>query len=148
MNYLDRALGFDRSTTCVLAMLRTRRMVCFNDGGKDQSPAVQVVWFGRLNVEIETQVTRVEPNPAKPSFQLYAVRKWNALHATDIGHQNVFARALENNNGKPVWKADASPDQQLLPLLNRYCFRCHSSLKYSVFDRDAVVSKKNRASSS
>src|ERR1051325_7837392 len=26
--------------------------------------------------------------------------------------------------------------------MNRYCFRCHSSLRYSIFDRPAVVGEK------
>ena len=32
----------------------------------------------------------------------------------------------------------AAPDRELFPLLNRYCFRCHSSFAYHVFDRQAV----------
>ncbi len=42
-----------------------------------------------------------------------------------------------------MWKADASPDKDLLPLLNQYCFRCHSSVNYHVFDRKAVVGRKS-----
>jgi len=45
--------------------------------------------------------------------------------------------------GTRVQWTKANPiDAQVLPLLNRYCFRCHSSLRYDVFDKDAVISKK------
>lgn len=42
----------------------------------------------------------------------------------------------------PVWKAGVAPYQELLPVLNQYCFRCHSSIAYHVFDRKAVVTRK------
>lgn len=32
---------------------------------------------------------------------------------------------------------------RLLRLLNNHCFRCHSSLRYNVFDRQAVRDKKD-----
>ncbi len=70
-----------------------------------------------------------------------AVRKWIDLHKTDNSHQNYFARALPSSKG-PLWTAGATPDKDLLPQLNRYCYRCHSSLRYNVFDRPAVVARK------
>ncbi len=42
----------------------------------------------------------------------------------------------------PVWAAGASPDKDLLPMLNRYCYRCHSSVAYHVFDRAAVKARQ------
>jgi hypothetical protein len=70
---------------------------------------------------------------------LKAVTKWLELHETDSRHKDVFARALPS--GDP-WRADRSPDKDLLPLMNRYCFRCHSSLRFSIFDRPAVARRK------
>ena len=65
------------------------------------------------------------------------------LHATDLGHQNFFVRALPPD-GDSQWCANRDPEGELLPLLNQYCFRCHSSLRFNVFDRPAVVQRKNR----
>jgi hypothetical protein len=96
--------------------------------------------FRKLNSEIQEQNSKVEP---ADSFQLRAVTKWIDLHKADSSHKDVFARALSPTvaGGEP-WKADVSPDKDLLPLMNRYCFRCHSSLRYSIFDRPAVVGEK------
>jgi hypothetical protein len=77
------------------------------------------------------------------SFQLRAVNKWLELHETDLRHKDVFARALTplKPEDEP-WKADNSTDKELLPLMNQYCYRCHSSLRFNIFDRPAVVSRK------
>ena len=40
-----------------------------------------------------------------------------------------------------VWKDTDPIDKELLPLLNRYCYRCHSSLRFNVFDTEALVQK-------
>lgn len=42
-------------------------------------------------------------------------------------------------DGAKTWKMENENDKQLLPLLNRYCFRCHSAVKYNVFDKTAVL---------
>jgi hypothetical protein len=110
------------------------------DGRKDESDFEQAFNVLReLNREIEAQNKSVPP---AQSFQLRAVTKWLELHEKDSGHKDVFARALRPASSGDPWKADNPTDKELLPLLNRYCFRCHSSLKFNVFDRPAVVRRK------
>ena len=41
-----------------------------------------------------------------------------------------------------MWNANASPDKELLPLLNQYCFRCHSSVDYHVSQKKAVIQQQ------
>jgi len=90
-----------------------------------------------LNREIQDQNKSVLPTQ---SFQLRAVSKWLELHDTDSKHQAVFARALPPLvSGDDIWKESNQTDKTLLPLLNRYCYRCHSSLKFNIFDKPAVV---------
>jgi len=96
----------------------------------------------QINEKIKEQNEKVDASAA-PSFQLRAARKWWDLHVklgqTDFAHKDVFQRALD---GGVMWSASASPDKELLPLMNQYCYRCHSSVRFSIFDRPAVVSKK------
>lgn len=110
------------------------------NGGSEFEQAFDVV--RQLNREIEAQ-NKIVPPPLPQSFQLRAVMKWRELHETDSGHKDVFARALPPANSADPWKADNPIDKELLPLLNRYCYRCHSSLKYSIFDRPAVVRRRD-----
>ena len=46
-----------------------------------------------------------------------------------------------------MWTEGAAPDQELLPLLNQYSFRCHSSVRYHVFQKQAVVDRKGSITS-
>jgi hypothetical protein len=142
VNYLDTDHWFDRLDDDFAALKGAPFGVLY-DGGKDETKPQFAGAFNvlrRLNAEIKEQNEKVEPTPDNPSFQLRAVRKWVELHKTDTGHKDVFARALPTT-GDP-WKAGRAPDQELLPLMNRYCYRCHSSLRFSVFDRPAVKSRK------
>lgn len=145
VNYLDTDHWFDRlGKGDDFEVLANAPFGILYDGGKDPAaPQFQAAFdiLRRLNEEIQKQNESVEPNPDQPSFQLRAVRKWNELHQSSTSHQNPFARTLPSTAGEP-WKADQMPDKELLPLLNRYCFRCHSSLRFNVFDRPEVGSRK------
>jgi hypothetical protein len=144
LNYLDTDHWFDRLDDD-FAVVKGMPFPVLFDGDKDEASPKFAAAFDvirQLNTEIRAQNAKVEPpSTAVPSFQLRAVDKWLQLHATSSSHQNVFARALPNPTGTP-WSATATPDKDLLPLLNQYCFRCHSSLIYSVFDRPAVAGRR------
>lgn len=96
----------------------------------------------RINEKIKEQNEKVDAGAAA-SYQLRSSRKWWDLHAataqTDYARKGLFRRSLD---GGPAWSESASPDKELLPLMNQYCYRCHSSVRFSVFDRTAVVAKK------
>lgn len=148
LNYLDTDHWFDRLSD-EFAFLNNYKFGVLYDGGKDESTAQFAAAFEvlrQLNREIKTQNERVEPSPAPtpedPSFQLRAVTKWLQLHVTDSRHKDVLSRALPSSAGAP-W-ADQSPDRELLPLMNQYCFRCHSSLRFNIFDRPEVVKRKSK----
>ena len=47
----------------------------------------------------------------------------------------------ERGFGAQPWKPDNDNHRILLYYLNRYCYRCHSSIKYNVFELSAVQSE-------
>ena len=148
LNYLDTDHWFDRLEDD-FAFLKEhtcgtkKPCAVLYDGRNGESEFEQAFDVVRqLNREIEAQNKSVPPAPPQ-SFQLRAVRKWLELHETDSGHKDVFVRALPPANSADPWKADNPIDKELLPLLNRYCYRCHSSLKYNIFDRPAVVRRRD-----
>jgi hypothetical protein len=148
LNYLDTDHWFDRleddfaflkKHTCGGA---EKPCPVLYDGHNDNSEFEQAFDVIReLNGEIAAQNKSVPP---AQSFQLRAVTKWLDLHSSDSGHKDVFARALPPANSGDPWKADNPTDKELLPLLNRYCYRCHSSVKYNIFDRPAVVRRRDK----
>ena len=111
------------------------------DGRKDQSTEKFGAAFDviqTLNSEITNQNRRVG---AVNNFQLGAVRRWLELHEpNNFGSQHMppYQRGYSNL----PWKADDENHRKLLYFLNRYYYRCHSSVRYNVFDREAVVSRK------
>ena len=80
----------------------------------------------------------------KDSFQLRAVSTWLKLHQEKVAHVPPIDRPLiKAGPNDKSWEKQNGIDAQLLPLLNRFCFRCHSSLKYHVFDKQMVVDRKD-----
>lgn len=146
LNYLDTDHWFDRLNDD-FAVVKTMPFGVLFDGGKDETKQEFADAFKiirRLNREIREQNYSVEPKPTPvpPSFQLRAVDKWLELHDSSTSHQDLFSRALPNRAGALPWNATATPDKDLLPLLNQYCFRCHSSLEFNIFDRPAVAGRR------
>jgi hypothetical protein len=133
VNYLDTDHWIDR-TGDDFAKVATSDVIV--DG--DYSP------FRTLNQEIEAQNNAVI---GVEKFALLAVRKWLELHRADGADANrhvpPLRRGFVENNGDPVWTDGVTPDKDLLPLLNRYCFRCHSSLAYHVFQKREVIDLKS-----
>jgi hypothetical protein len=97
----------------------------------------------KLNAEIEKQNSAVL-GVNDPKFAVLAARKWLDLHKE--GQPNRHAPPLERGFGEAadsrIWTAGGNPDQQLLPLMNQYCFRCHSSVKFHVFQKEEVIGRK------
>ena len=113
------------------------------DGGQDTTtPAFKDV-FGTLralNIEIRNQIAK----SGGEDFQLRAAEAWLNLHQTSVKFEPPVARGLPPTTaGGPAWK-NTPEDAELLGLLNRYCYRCHSSVAYHVFDKETVFRKRNR----
>jgi hypothetical protein len=137
INYLDTDHWFDRvqsgdsfSDVPVANVLP--------DGGQPGTSEFNIA-FGvlrNLNERIELQNRAVDPD----SFQHKAVQTWHRLHpdASSSSHIPPFGRSIAYAPDNLSWQETAQPDKDLLPMLNRYCFRCHSSFAYHVFDKKAV----------
>ena len=98
-----------------------------------------------LNVEIEKQNAAVLKQSGGEPFALLAVKKWLELHpgTASSSHVPPLGRGFVAKAGDRLWTARAgTPDEQLLPLLNQYCFRCHSSVHFHVFQKQAVYDRK------
>jgi hypothetical protein len=73
------------------------------------------------------------------SFQTRAVKTWLQIHEGGATYRPPLERGILGTDGKTRWSPDELVDRKLLPLLNRFCYRCHSSLLYHVFDKQAVI---------
>lgn len=153
LNFLDTDHWFDRvQSNDDFGFITTTTHGVLFDGGKDQSSAKFAEAFAvirGLNVEIEQQNSAVDAD--REGFALRTVRNWLALHASRVSHVGIVEdangdgfldRSIRGDAGFPGendrWRKNDRVDESLLPLLNRYCYRCHSSVRYSIYDRSIV----------
>jgi hypothetical protein len=137
VNYLDTdqwydMMNFDFPNT------KAQHDVVFdgNDPGHASTKyKVAVGTFLKLNSEIVRQNETALRANGSDDFKVLAAKKWISLHPKGEGPVEPLRRAI----GKSAW---ASGDLPLLQMLDRYCFRCHSSMYYDIFDRAAVLKEK------
>ena len=94
----------------------------------------------KLNCEIAAQNAAVDARCGQfPSIQTRAVENWLHLHESSDRHLPVINRGITDPTTGTKWDVQSETDRKLLPLLNRYCYRCHNAFKYDVFDKTTVV---------
>lgn len=148
LNYLDSDHWNDRiQDGDDFADLRTKSEngVLFDGKRSVASPVFKAAFdaIKTLNSEIAEQ----NCSAGGEAFQVRAVENWLRIHATNIDFLPQIDRALPapaTNPGARVWNRGTPTDEPLLRRLNQFCFRCHSSLKYHVFDKEAVFDRKDR----
>lgn len=137
VNYLDTDHWFDRLDDDFASLKATGAPpLLFDAHTNDTSQASFGQAFDairRFNEEALLQNASVQPN----SFETQAARTWLRIHAQSDEHVAPTGRGFSLNGG-PIWQAS---EASALGELNRYCFRCHGSVRFSVFDRPTVVEK-------
>ena len=121
------------------------------DGGPDPTTekfkkAFEVI--RKLNRDTKAQnvdaVADVNPDvTASANFSIRAVTKWLELHDPARPDATRHVPPFERGFGSKPWDPANNDERMLLYFFNRYCFRCHSSIKYHVFERVEVVSRKS-----
>ncbi len=149
INYLDTDQWYDMLKFDFPKTLAGNNDVVF-DGGKDHSTSRYKTAVGvihTLNTEIRAQNSgsqrpkgqMVNGELANDDFKVQAVSKWLQLHSHGEGPVSADKRSI----GAKSW---TQADLPLLELLDHYCFRCHSSMFYDVFDKATVVTRKAQLS--
>jgi hypothetical protein len=118
------------------------------DAGKDPTSPQYAQAFEtvrQLNAEILAQnrlVDSLVPSGRDESaeFQTRAADNWARLHQGDAGHIPPERRGIPSRDGETVWNPTDDSETKLVRMLNQYCYRCHSSVLYHVFDKKAVLS--------
>jgi hypothetical protein len=135
VNYLDTDHWFDRIKDDFVPLKQAGTPILFDAKTNDPSQPPFVAAFDvirRLNEEALRQNNLVRSD----SFEAEAARTWLHLHQNSEEHFPPVARGF-STNGAPTWQASEADG---LNRLNRYCFRCHGSVYFSVYDRQRVLS--------
>jgi hypothetical protein len=165
VNYLDTDHWFDRvkpsfgladgkfsqedfTALTQLEALNPPRHGILYDGGPDLTTAQfkkAFEVFRKLNADIKGQNADAAVNPdvaAEANFPLRAVTKWLELHDPALPDATRHVPPHERGFGPQPWDPASEQDRILLYYLDRYCYRCHSSIKYNVFERREVARRK------
>lgn len=139
-NYLDTDQWYDWMEFDFRGVTTSLNDVVF-DGGKSHGSTQYDRAFSvirKLNTTIRDQTFEAEQVSGTKSYSTLAAEKWLSLHASDNQRIPYSLRGIGNEQ----WNTASRDEMRLLRLLNNHCFRCHSSVIYNVFDREAVRSKK------
>ncbi|MGO8088425.1 hypothetical protein AB9E29_14970 [Rhizobium leguminosarum] len=137
LNFLDTDHWEDRGAASDYFHAAATLVGTLFDGGTDKGAPEFARAFERvrtLNAEVLQQNQNADAGLTIPSLQQQGAVKWNELHAQSSAHVPPIGRAL----GSFKWTAGIQQDEQLLSLLNKYCYRCHSSIEYNIFDKEQV----------
>jgi hypothetical protein len=136
VNYLDTDHWFDRLENDFSALKTADTALVFDARTNDPSQPSFAAAFDvirRFNEEALAQNSAVRPD----SFEAQAARTWLKLHSDSNDHFPPTARGFSVSGGT-VWQASEADG---LNRLNRYCFRCHGSVRFSIFDRPSIVER-------
>ena len=156
VNYLDTDHWFDRVLPAYgltdpkfseedFAALAQSPFGILYDGGKDPASSEFTAAFNtirKFNEQVSAQNAEIQGGN---NFQLKAVNKWLELHRPEASGVNRVP-PVERGFGDDLWNPASEADRKLVYYLNRYCYRCHSSVFYNVFDRAAVKARADSGS--
>jgi hypothetical protein len=137
VNYLDTDHWFDRLSND-FTILRDQGLPLLFDAKTNDpnSPGYAAAFdvIRRFNHEADEQARRAQPK----HDEVLAATRWLELHASTTQTAPPTQRAI---GPSPQWSAADPTEVQQLAAFNQYCFRCHGTVKFSVFNRSALIER-------
>jgi len=136
VNYLDTDHWFDRIENDFTAFKTNGLSLLVDAGTSDTNSSSYKRAFDVItmfNKEADEQVSSAQPK----HDEALASHKWLELHGTN----NNYSHVLPADRGigiEPRWSTANSNDAPTLDVFNQYCFRCHGTVKFSVFNRQEI----------
>lgn len=138
VNYLDTDHWFDRLGNDFPA-LKTQGLPLLFDAKTNAASALSFQFafdvIRRFNDEADAQARKAQPK----HDEVLAAQRWLDIHAKNNEHVLIIDRAIGPN---PRWSVQNTNDTVVLDALNQYCFRCHGSVKFSVFNKQSVHDRR------
>jgi hypothetical protein len=134
VNYLDTDHWFDRINND-FPDLKAKDVPLIFDAQTNNSAATSFKLsfdvIRRFNTEADNQVTIVQPK----HDEALAAHKWLEIHSNNSDHVAPPDRAI---GLAPQWSSQDPADVAVLGAMNQYCFRCHGTVKFSVFNKQEL----------
>ncbi len=135
VNYLDTDHWFDRIETDFTNLKINGLPLVVDAQTNDTSSLAYALAFDvirRFNIEADEEVQTAQPahDEAKAS------KKWLQIHSSTNVHVSALDRAI---GPEQRWSGQNPNDAEVLAAMNQYCFRCHGTVKFSVFNKQMVL---------
>ena len=137
VNYLDTDHWFDRLENDFKDLKTTGLPPLFDAQSNDTNAESFKKAFDvirRFNQEADEQVQHAQPE----HDETLASKKWLELHASSEEHFQPIDRTIGN---LPHWSKENEADVKSLNYLNQYCFRCHGTVQFSVFNKQSMFNE-------
>jgi hypothetical protein len=139
LNFLDTDHWFDRLNNDFPEFKKSKRPLLFDAGTNDPADqkfkdAIDVI--RTFNTEAHAHAKQAQPK----HDESLAAAKWLEIHKTDYGPVPPIKRTI---GADPQWSAEDANEVAVLGTMNQYCYRCHGTVKFSVFNKGWML--ENRA---
>jgi len=141
VNYLDTDHWFDRLDNDFPGLKAQGLALLFDAQTNDITTLAYKFAFDvirRFNEEADEQAQKAQPK----HDEALAAQKWLALHASSVDHFQPIDRTIGPG---PRWSTQNANDLAVLATLNQYCFRCHGTVKFSMFNKQALRQRRANA---
>ena len=139
LNFLDTDYWIDRALSADFSTFNASSLpILFDAGTRDETTPEYKAAFATIK-QINTEIRDQNTNTVRAAFQSAAAMNWVNLHATSVSHVLPIDRAIPTPPATQTWVKGNPDDESILPLLSQYCYRCHGSVSFNIFDKGAVL---------
>jgi len=147
LNFIDTDYLFDRvQPGNDFEDLRAGKYGVLTDGGKIQSDGgteeTTIPYTKAFNIikslNTEAMIQNATVDTSDKNLQYILSKNWLNRHVESSTYLHPVDRGLSSDS---PWSSTNANDAALLDDLDRYCYRCHGTIRYSVYDRPFVKGK-------
>ncbi|MBN9118518.1 MAG: hypothetical protein J0I06_05050 [Planctomycetes bacterium] len=141
LNFMDTDHWFDRLNND-FPQLKASKLALLYDAETNDPTAPK---FKRVFDRIKTFNREADAHAhlSQPKHdETLASARWLELHETNFAPVPPIRRAI---GAAPQWPADDKNEVTVLETLNQYCYRCHGTVKFSVFNKQTTWQRRANA---
>jgi hypothetical protein len=140
LNFLDTDHWFDRLSNDFPKFKKSNRALLYDAGTNDSADqkfkdAVDVI--RTFNEEAHKHAQQAQPK----HDESLAAAKWLEIHKTNYVPVPPLKRTI---GAAPQWSGDDANEVAVLETMNQYCYRCHGTVKFSVFNKKSLLENRDK----
>jgi hypothetical protein len=90
-----------------------------------------------FNEEADKHAHRAQPK----HDESLAAAKWLEIHKNNYAPVLPIQRTI---GAAPQWSADNANEVAVVGTMNQYCYRCHGTVKFSVFNKKSMLENRDK----